>query len=52
MSPVKVIVDIDTCQKVGNGIFVRVLLLLNHLHKFLKLRAPPFVDDESSCQVT
>ena len=48
---IEVIIDINTCQKLGDGIFVRILLLLNDLNEILKLRPPSFVYYESSGKI-
>lgn len=52
LCPIKVIIDVYTSQKLSNGIFERVLLLLNNLYKIFKLRSSSLVDNKGSCQVT
>lgn len=51
LSPLKVKIDVNTCQKLCNWIGKRVLLLLNDFNELFKLRPSLLVDDECSCKV-
>lgn len=52
LCPIKVIVDINTSQKLSDGIFIWMLLLLNNFNKIFELWPPPLINNECCGQVS
>lgn len=52
LCPIKVIVDVNTSQKLSDGIFIRMLLLLNNFNKVFELWPPSLVNNECCGQVS